>query len=311
MFVCKICGKEFKTLTGVRTHIAQYEKMSIKDYLLKYEPEDCTCPYCGKPKIWVRDHFGKTCGDKECIIKSRVETSLERYGVEQPMLCDSVKKKFKTTIKERYGIDGFYVETNVFKEKSKETKKDKYGDETYVNIEKQKETNLKRYGKPSFFQTDMWKEKNEITCMEKYGTKYYVQTEDIRKKRFKEITYDGLIFNSNDEILFYTFCKKNNIELNCHPNISIKYFDNCGKEHLYFPDFEICGRYIEIKGDHFFNDDGILINPYTNDVDVQDVYKSKYDCMIKENVLIIKSSEVRDEKSLYDILKQEGLIKNK
>lgn len=307
MFICKICGRCFDTLIGLRTHIAQYEKIKIKDYLLKYEPENCICPICGKEKIWVRDHFGLTCGSKECKNEHRKITCKNKYGQETHMLSPEVQEKRQQDMLEKYGKP-WYVLTDEFKEISKKTKYEKYGNENFNNYEKMCETIKKLYGKENIAQTDYWKEKTQETCQKFFGVKFYVQSEDIRQKRFKNIKYDNIIFNSNDEILFYKFCKKYNIKLNIHPDEYIKFFDNFNKEHLYFPDFKIDNRFIEIKGDHFFNEKGILINPFTKDEKIQELYKSKHQCMISNNVLIIKSSEVRDEKKLYNILINEKIL---
>ena len=165
---------------------------------------------------------------------------------------------------------------------------------------------FKKYGCKNFAQTDEWKEKVNETCRVKYGVDYYVQTEDIRCCRYKELEYDNYIFNSNCEILFYKFCKENDIDIIVHSSYFFEYL-HCGKEHLYFPDFKIGDRYIEIKGDHFFDDNGVLINPFTDDEDIQSLYKSKQECMRKNNVLILKATEVKDTNKLVEILKKEKL----
>lgn len=142
MFICEICGKEFKSLGGLRTHIAQYEKIPIKEYLLKYHNDECICPICGKEKKWIRDHFGKTCGDKDCVVKCRELYCLEKYGVKTPMDSQTIKDKIKNTNINKFGSE-WYVTTEEFKNKSKETKLEKYGNEFYVDFEKRRKTCLK------------------------------------------------------------------------------------------------------------------------------------------------------------------------
>ena len=34
--ICKICGKELKTVSGLASHLSQKHKMSYSDYLLKF-----------------------------------------------------------------------------------------------------------------------------------------------------------------------------------------------------------------------------------------------------------------------------------
>lgn len=306
MFVCEICGKEFKSLGGLRTHIAQYEKIPIKEYLLKYHSEECKCPVCGEEKKWIRDHFGKTCGKKECVKIYRENECLNKFGSKTPLGSDVIRNKIKETIKNKYGSDSYFM-TDDFKSKSKQTKLERYGDENYHNFEQTKQTNIKKYGSEYIFQTDLWNEKNIETCRKKFGVDYYVQTENIRNYRFKNIEYDNYIFNSNDEILFYKFCKDNNISLIIHDTYCIEYEFN-QKHHLYFPDFRIGDRLIEIKGDHFFDIDGNLINPFTDDEETQSLYKAKQECMLQNNVLVLKSSDVRNSETLRQILKKENLI---
>jgi hypothetical protein len=70
---------------------------------------------------------------------------------------------------------------------------------------------------------------------------------------------------------------------------------------LYEPDFLINGQLIEIKGDHFFNEKGELINPYNNKLMIE-----KQNCMIKNNVKILKKNDLIDafehfESKNYDI----------
>ena len=182
----------------------------------------------------------------------------------------------------------------------------KYGYEFYSDNEKRKQTCLERYGYEYYTRCNEWKEKVNETCRNKYGVDYYVQTEDIRCYRYKELEYDNYIFNSNCEILFYKFCKENDIDVIVHTPHFFEYSHN-GKEHLYFPDFKIGDRYIEIKGDHFFDDNDNLINPFTNDEEIQSLYKSKQECMRKNNVLILKSSDVKDSNKLMEILKKEKI----
>lgn len=59
-----------------------------------------------------------------------------------------------------------------------------------------------------------------------------------------------------------------------------------GKEHFYMPDFKVRDELIEIKGDHFFKEDGTMQNPYDHSQD--GLYEAKHQCMIKNNVTILK-----------------------
>ena len=62
-------------------------------------------------------------------------------------------------------------------------------------------------------------------------------------------------------------------------------------EHYYIPDFEINGRLVEIKGDQFFKEDGTMQCPFDHNYDGQ--VEAKHQCMLNNNVLIIRSSEYK------------------
>lgn len=64
-------------------------------------------------------------------------------------------------------------------------------------------------------------------------------------------------FDSIYEIAYYIWLVDNNIRFKYEPDMSILYiFD--GKQHWYMPDFIVEGKIIEIKGDHFFKEDGTM-----------------------------------------------------
>lgn len=65
-----------------------------------------------------------------------------------------------------------------------------------------------------------------------------------------------------------------------------------GKTHYYLPDFLVNSQYVEIKGDHFFNEDGTMRNPY--DLSKSIGSEAKHQCMLRNNVKIIKVSEMKD-----------------
>lgn len=77
--------------------------------------------------------------------------------------------------------------------------------------------------------------------------------------------------------------------------ICIPYTFN-GIEHKYFPDFEIGGQLVEVKGDFFFKDDK-MICPF--DESKNDVYETKHQVMLANNVQIWKSEKL---KSILDYI---------
>ena len=111
--------------------------------------------------------------------------------------------------------------------------------------------------------------------------------------------YNDIIFDSKPEIAYYIWLTDNNIKFIYKPKTNIQYeFD--GKTFNYYPDFYLVetDQLIEIKGDHFFKDDGTMYCPF-RDSDWTDEYyykmcqkyELKHQTMIKNNVKILKSEQ--------------------
>ena len=135
-------------------------------------------------------------------------------------------------------------------------------------------------------------------------------------KKYVDLKYPNIEFDSSWEFMVYDFLKMNNISFiyQCNP---IQYEYN-GKQHLYFPDFNIAGRLIEIKGDNFFR-----INEETGKEEMYCTWRSpswsdeqyeyacglfnaKYQCMLTNNVIIFRG---RDVKNLsLNLLHERGIM---
>ena len=97
-----------------------------------------TCPTCKKEFIAKRqsqNFCSKTCAQHDPSVldkmkRSQIETFEKKYGG-HPMQTQETVKRFKTSIFKNHGEDYF---TNYLVKKTKETKKEKYGDEKYNNI---------------------------------------------------------------------------------------------------------------------------------------------------------------------------------
>ena len=59
---------------------------------------------------------------------------------------------------------------------------------------------------------------------------------------------------------------------------------------MYFPDFKVGNEIIEIKGRQFF-ENGKMINPYDRSKDK--LFEAKHQCMIKNNVKLILSNDIK------------------
>lgn len=126
--------------------------------------------------------------------------------------------------------------------------------------------------------------KRKQTCLEKYGTLAFGG-----KKRYfignKAFTY---YLDSSWELIYYlSFCGMTETGRPIFPTnivrnteVSFEYEYN-GEKHNYFPDFIVDGKFVEIKGEHLLGQ-----NPYDHSMD--GLFKAKLQCMIDNNVEIIK-----------------------
>lgn len=174
----------------------------------------CKCDICGCDiertyKGYLHNHDYENDMDycNNCkIVKSR-DTSLKRYGVDNPMRCEEVKDNLKKSLEEKYGTYKISSLPEI-REKIKQTCLEKYGVEVPTQSEEVKEktrkTNLEKYGVESTLQlqitrekmkeyrnahVDEIREKREDTNMKKYGCKNPFGNE-IVKGKIKKTIYD-------------------------------------------------------------------------------------------------------------------------
>ena len=120
---------------------------------------------------------------------------------------------------------------------------------------------------------------NPYKYLKKYyegkGREAYSRNTPRGKSRYM---YNGEAYDSSFELIFKL----------CYPTAKRcnKYFEYeyNGEKHKYWPDFELDGKYYELKGPHFFKN-GKMINPFDRSMD--DIYEAKHQCMINNNVTII------------------------
>ena len=148
-----------------------------------------------------------------------------------------------------------------------------------------KENNISKYGVPNQFQRQEIKDKTKQTLLAKYGVEFIAQSSEIHSRAQTKYLYDNERFDSFPELAVWVYAKDHNIKITREP-CKFKYMvDN--KEHYYFPDFDLNGQLIEIKGLQFFKDKNpneIMINPYDSSRNKQ--AEAKHQCAIKNNVLI-------------------------
>lgn len=98
---------------------------------------------------------------------------LDKYGVDNPMKINDIKEKVKKTKKERYGNENFI---NI--QKIKKTKKDRYNNEFYNNREKAIKTSINKFGNKNINN----RIKAKQTMIDKYGVDVYSKSNNFCNK---------------------------------------------------------------------------------------------------------------------------------
>ena len=258
-------------------------------------------------------------------IKEKLKRAhLKKYGVVHSSKSDVVKAKIAKTNLERYGYTAAAKNEKVREKLSKVMKANYANKEKHKQIiEKREKISIQRYGysaaikrtearkrlsniMTTYFSNPQRKKeilkKREKTNIKKYGTKTATASKYIKNKiintklarygivgpiAFRYI-YKDVKFDSSWELAFYCY----NLSLNKPIKRCTKFFEYEfeGNSHLYFPDFEIEDKIFEIKGDHFFNEEGLMICPFNRTKD--GLFQAKQQCGIKNNVILITRKEI-------------------
>lgn len=121
------------------------------------------------------------------------------------------------------------------------------------------------------------------------------------KNRRGKINYGDNSFDTIPELAFFLYVSDvyGSNRITVHPDNPFVYNYN-GKTHKYWPDFNVDGIFIEIKGAQFFRDDGTMFCPYrkkdmTDDeyAELCGLYEAKRQCMIMNHVIILSNDEYK------------------
>lgn len=121
----------------------------------------------------------------------RKKTNIEKYGVSYPQSLKEFKNRSKKTKLERYGNENY---VNV--EKMLKTRIDRYGSISYHNIEKMIETNLSKYGVEYSFQNKETVDKAKTTKLLRYNDSGY---HNIDKMKQTNLQRYGVEYNFSSE----------------------------------------------------------------------------------------------------------------
>lgn len=100
--------------------------------------------------------------------------------------------------------------------------------------------------------------------------------------------YVGISFDSSWEVAFWIYNMDHGVEIT-RPKTSFEYYVH-GKLRHDYPDFEIDGVFYELKGDQFFDENGVMRNPY--DETQNDVYEAKQACMKDHGVVVLRKADI-------------------
>lgn len=194
------------------------------------------CPICGGEVRFDANHrfhrnrdgwpFMKYCSMKcgandKNVIQKRKDTSIKKYGVDNPMKSLDVQEKIKKTNIERYGVENAFA-SDIIKERIKHT------------------NNIK-YGVAHPLQNKNIKGKQHLTCKERYGVESYAKSPMYLKKAYNTKKKNKSFNTSSKEELLYELLKV------CYSDIvrqyhSLIYPYSCD---FYIPSLEL---YIELNG---------------------------------------------------------------
>lgn len=294
VIICKFCEKQIKAL-GFSTHILVKHGLHSKEYydkFLKTENEDI-CKTCGKQTKFINLTNGyRTYCCALCARRGKESTKLasETWHSHGKDWEKQVIEKSKNTYFERTGYTH-----NWSNPESRERCIQTYYEKTGYKHNMQNPEHIKerqdKYEKETGYRHN-WSnpELREAAARRRFErTGYYYYNQDPKYSPSGKIYgfYENNIwFDSRWEYNLYQALIKSNNIFEYHPKIVFKYFKN-NKVHVYHPDFLINGKFYEVKGDFFFNENGQLWNPFTKELNIE-----KYQCMIDNNIIILKQNEL-------------------
>jgi len=222
-------------------------------------------------------------------LKKRRETCMEKYGQDNVAKVQECQEKEKATRLERYGYEKPFL-NKVFQEQ--------------VQIQahtpsaelKRQETSLKKHGAKHHMKSNRIKDKLKVTYKEKTGYDNPMHNPEVKDKIIEVYgkigavlgyVYKEIHFDSSWELAYYIWLVDNNKKFIYHPPFIIDYLGNDKKMHKYCPDFLVEGKFYEIKGTQFFNENNEPYNMYT-----KQFWWEKFEILKTNNISILKKEDI-------------------
>lgn len=151
MITCKICNKEYSSWLGLGQHVSK-SHISKKDYYDKFLKKDkegfCLNSNCNKETkfIGLNEGYQKYCSHICCnsdplVKQKKVNTHIEKYGVEHPFQLQEFKQKKMNTCLKKYGVSQ-PLRSESIREKIRKTCLQKFGFENPMKNEEIKIKNI-------------------------------------------------------------------------------------------------------------------------------------------------------------------------
>lgn len=267
-------------------HLKQHN-LTYQNYYENYVSGVKMICACGKPKTFYQqtETYANSCGDPVCIGELIRETKAN--WSDDQRLNDSVNKKKRAALRtkedlqksretrkktnnERYGVD-YTTQSSQMMNKSKITKKERYGNEYYSNPELTSKSWQAKTGEEISIISD----KKRKACVEKYGVENPLFLPDIRKKSAiansigrefalpsgkiirvrgcEDVTINKLLVDySEDDLILDDTLQPYNIPV-------FKYKDSRRHTLKYYPDIYIPkeNKIIEVKGRWWWDGNGL------------------------------------------------------
>lgn len=247
----------------------------------------------------MNERYGGIGNSSPEIFEKQKKKMVELYGVEFPSQSDELNKNMWTPESFEKGRQTLFEKTGYYYNwnnpdiggKGRENSQKNHGSRNKAVKSREITLNNLPGGKKEFYKNVSIKRENMINSYEGGREKFYSDRQKNINK-FRKYLYNNIRFDSSWELIYYIYCKDHNVDIKRCEDEYFEYFYN-NKKYLYYPDFIVNGEFIDIKGDHYLNDDGSLRKVYKNQN--LDKLKCKYKCMIDNNVKLLSSKDLKKE----------------
>lgn len=216
----------------------------------------------------------------------REATCIAHFGKSCIFSCQTFKNSMRKKNLQLYGVD-FQTQRSEVAQKIVAKKLQKYGNKigSYTKLRK-------------MFTAEI-REKSKATCLQRYGTENGGASLQAQLKAKKKYVYNDIEFDSAPELALFIWLSDNQVHFEYHSKIYFEYqFE--GRTCRYYPDFYLnaCNLWIELKGDHFFKEDGTMHCPFkkrSQSVEQHQrlcqKYEAKHQCMLRNRVAILRNAD--------------------